>query len=959
MAQFVGRERELSAFDAGLAAIAGGRPWLLDIVGEPGIGKTTLLEQLGQRALAGGGVVLTGRAPEFERDVPFGLFVDALGAHVRSISPEDLNRFGPGAVAELAAIFPDLVASDPSTTPQTRAGERFRLHRAVRMLVEWIAARTPLVLVLDDLHWADPASAELIASLVRAPLDGPVLIAIARRATPLIGGLEVALDHAVLGDAAERLTPDPLSLAEADALLPAALPQHRKRALYEQSGGNPFYLDQLGRSVGRTQAGVGADGPAAPVPASVAAALGEELLPLPDTAIALLRAAAVVGDPFEITLTATAGAIDETAALTALDELMAADLVRQHDTPRTFVIRHPLVRSAVYSSTPAGWRLAAHGRAAAVLDAAGASASARAHHVEQCASLGDLDAAALLAEAAAEVSSRAPATAAQWLASAARISGAGPERAALLPQLAGALVSAGRLDEALAVAKESLEGLPPEHPAFVQAVGGTAAIERMLGQLDSARARLTAALAGIPDRNSAPAVALRLELAADASLAADFELMLTSATETLAAALELGDPPVLACSTAALGFALYSNGRFEEATDTCRRAMELVDALTDEQLAMRLETILHLGWAEWFMGRFENARVLFDRGLLVSRSHGNSFLVIELSVGVIVTFAGNGLLAAAVDLGDGALEEARLMGNGHTLVWALFAQVMALEPVADPSVSVRVGEEALVVARNFEGSTIAAACGWVFASALVAAGDGPRAVEVMLELQGGPELPYFFGAHRAACYEVLTRAELLSGRQEQAADWAARARAVSEASGLPFAAAMADRAEAHVAFAAGAPDEAARLAERSVATTAGLGALVESGRGRILVGQALAAAGRRDEAAVALREAEAELLHAGASLLQADAVRELRRIGRRVNRQGRAGRADPRGSASLTPREREIAVLAAAGETNRAIGAQLFLSEKTIETHLANAFVKLGVQRRGALGEALAAADAA
>ena len=146
----------------------------------------------------------------------------------------------------------------------------------------------------------------------------------------------------------------------------------------------------------------------------------------------------------------------------------------------------------------------------------------------------------------------------------------------------------------------------------------------------------------------------------------------------------------------------------------------------------------------------------------------------------------------------------------------------------------------------------------------------------------------------------------------------------------------------------------ARLALEAVAVTDALGLAVESARGRILAGRALAAAGDRDAAAEQLRAAEGLLVDAPASHLRAEAVRELRRIGRRVNRAGRAGRADAAGLAALTAREREIAQLVAGGLTNRAVAERLFLSEKTIESHLAGAFVKLGVSSRQALAAALA-----
>lgn len=266
----------------------------------------------------------------------------------------------------------------------------------------------------------------------------------------------------------------------------------------------------------------------------------------------------------------------------------------------------------------------------------------------------------------------------------------------------------------------------------------------------------------------------------------------------------------------------------------------------------------------------------------------------------------------------------------------------------------RVGEEAVAAAQAVAGSTIAAGCSWALAAALVAAGEGERAVAVLLDGQGGEDLPWFFPAHRAACYEVLTRAELVAGRPTAAAGWAQRARTVSEAGDLPFARAMADRAEAELRLAAGEAAVAASLARRSATLTEALGAEVEAGRARIVAGRALAADGDRAAAAEELRAAEVALLASGAEGLRSDAVRELRRIGRRVSRRGRGGRADAAGVSALSIREREVAERAAAGETNRAIAAALFLSEKTVESHLASAYVKVGVSARSGLPAVLA-----
>src|SRR6185312_1621207 len=154
------------------------------------------------------------------------------------------------------------------------------------------------------------------------------------------------------------------------------------------------------------------------VPPSVAAALAEEFDLLSSGARVVLEGPAVAGDPFEPELAAAAASRPEAVAIEELDELLQLDLVRETDVPRRFRFRHPLVRRAVYESTPPGWRLGAHERCAQALEARGAPVAARAHHVERSARQGDLAAIATLRTAGEATAHRAPASAARWFAGA-------------------------------------------------------------------------------------------------------------------------------------------------------------------------------------------------------------------------------------------------------------------------------------------------------------------------------------------------------------------------------------------------------------------------------------------------------------------------------------------------------------------------------------------------------------
>ena len=163
---FVGRIVELGCVSDVLDAVAARCARALAVVGEPGIGKTRLLRELAGLAERRGYLVVSGRAAEFERDLPFGVFVDALDDHLRALDPQKLRRLGEELAGELGQVFPALAGLASSTAPLI-ADERYRAHRAVRDLLERLSAGRPLVLVLDDLHWADHASLEFLVYLSR------------------------------------------------------------------------------------------------------------------------------------------------------------------------------------------------------------------------------------------------------------------------------------------------------------------------------------------------------------------------------------------------------------------------------------------------------------------------------------------------------------------------------------------------------------------------------------------------------------------------------------------------------------------------------------------------------------------------------------------------------------------------------------------------------------------------
>ncbi len=209
----VGRSGELRSVDVALEELAHGRGAALEIEGEPGIGKTRLLAEVCRLAEERGHLVLGGSASELENELPFWVFVDALDDCVRALPPAARKRLDAD---ELARVLP------PAGGPPRAISlpdERHRAHHAVRELLSLLAERQPVVLALDDLHWADSGSLELLGALLRRPPTGPVLIALALRPRQIPERLLPALERANRAGTLQRVELGALSLEEARSLL--------------------------------------------------------------------------------------------------------------------------------------------------------------------------------------------------------------------------------------------------------------------------------------------------------------------------------------------------------------------------------------------------------------------------------------------------------------------------------------------------------------------------------------------------------------------------------------------------------------------------------------------------------------------------------------------------------------------------------------------------------------------
>lgn len=939
-----------------LASVDGEAFAAVSLSGGPGIGKSRLLAELCDRARRRAWLVVSGRGAELERDLPFGVFVDALDEHLAA-GPQALQRVREEYASELAAVFPSLKALSTAGAPLL-ADERYRAHRAVRALLEHLADEQPLLLVLDDLHWADRSSIELLDSLFRRPPRARVLIAVALRPQPADERLVAALAHAEREDALTRIALGPLQPDEARTLLGRGVGAAVARTLLHEAGGNPFYVEQLARAApsrAAVQATANGHETVGEVPAAVAAALADELRSLGPAAHELLQAAAVAGDPFDVEFAAAASGRAERETLDALDELLRFELIRPTDVLRRFSFRHPIVRRAVYELIPAGRRLAAHERCADALRAAGADPGALAHHVEHYARSGDATAIGLLSQAADAAAARAPASAARWYAAALRLVGhdvaAMPQRAAMLGRLAAALLGTGRLAEARETMLELLALLPSAAgEQRVRLIAGCAGIEHMLGHHEAAQARLTGAFAAVDDDCSQEAVELMLALADGGAYVMDLEQMRLWATRACRAADELGDR---ALAAAGVAIAAFGNGMHgEEDRGVTADAAACMDALSDEELARHLVIAQNVGFGELFCDRYASAVRHTTRGLALARASGQGERIVTLLVSQASALTMLGRLDDATRASNAGVDAARLAGYPQILSWALLTVTWVQTYRGDIDAAIEAGREALSQGRASGQAATHSAAAVQLAMALVEAGEMAQARQLLLDDSGHPASFRFF---ESWCYLALVRCDLALGDLDAARRWAAAADALAARASTSRTRMRAAHARAALALAAGQPRLAAEQAREAAAAASQIDARIDAARAHTLAGQALAAAGDHAAAAGELQIAAAQLDACGAHRYRDEAERQLRRLGRRFVRSN--GSPSDR-VASLSRREREVVELVAATMTNREIAGRLYLSEKTVETHLRHIFGKLGVTSRASVARVIATADA-
>ncbi|HEV2635660.1 MAG TPA: AAA family ATPase [Actinocrinis sp.] len=943
---FVGRTAETELLDSVLDRIGDGGPAVVDVTGEAGIGKSRFLARIHARARTRGLTVLSGKATEYEQHSPFRPFADAFA----DLDPEVAGRFP--ALAQLSPVLRE-AGRAPS------AADRFSLYQATAAALGGLG-RDRFVVVLDDLHCADPASLELMSHLLRHPLPSMPLLVVSRRHRQTSPVLTAALARGLAAGSVLRVSLGPLTERDCVEDLAGGLSPPRAAELYRASGGNPLYflalvhadrearrIPQPGPAAG-PEAGADSGGPDG-LPTGLGALLLDELAPLSPAERRVLEAAAVLGDHATPELIGSLTGTGAEAAADALRALMDRDLVRTGHGGRRLALRHPLIRALVHDEIEPWRREELHRRAAAGLAAAGASAVARAHHVEQSVTYWDPLAAAVLMEAADQTCATAPASCAHWLGVVLRLLPDGPDHLILRRELtlrrARALGVGGGLQESRDLLRLITDGPAPGpyDEIHISAVTLRAQLERQLGRHREAEALLRRELARTPAPSPAQAVWIGLELCSCVIAAARFPEVRAEITGTLATARALGDEIAEIGALTLLAMGEAYEGEVDAARAFAGPAAALADATTDADFAELCEFLCTLGWTEAFLEDYPNAERHLDRGLGIARRTGQVYLVPHFLTAKAYIHLCTCRITSALELAEEAEPIARTLGSGDMLAFVLAFQSQILLQARRPA-----GRSALEVAEEAVASADAAESWWanvascMLGYAALDAGDPHRAVDALLRTGGGSELRHLQPTMRPNYLEVLTGAALALGQVDTAGHWAERANKEAQQLGLPAQRGAGLRSLGQVAAVRGDPAEAARLFTAAAAESARSGATLREAQSLLLAAAPARAAGRGAEAAA--------LWHRGSRLAAEGGAHLLTGLAERLRPLVFAEEPEPVDElAALTKRERQVAILVAQGLTSRAIASRLKLSPRTVESHIARIYQKTGAPSRAAL----------
>jgi DNA-binding CsgD family transcriptional regulator len=928
------RDSELGLIAGLVDSVAAGGDGALFLEGAAGIGKTRLLRRAVVLAEAAGVRVLTATAGELDRGFAYGPVRDLLGRPLALLDDEARESLRRGPAGPAAALL------EGAESP----GDPFAIRHSLYWLTVELAESGPLLLLVDDAHWADPASIEWLRYLA-ARMDGTGL-GLILAARPVESADGAAATGPIL--AAEEVTvvrPRSLGIGAVAEMIATALgaepDEEFAEACLVASGGNPLTLRELlarlaGKRIRPTATALDDVGRAAPREIGRSAldrAAGVE------EATAVLKALAVLGPGATVDRLAEVAELPRSGAAEALIALGDLGLVEGGDVPD---LAHPLLRRAILLETGPRERAALEARAAAALSMAGAPAEAVAAHLLEADPAGEAGTVAILREVARRaVACGDPVTALACLrrAVAERAEPVDPE---LRVELGRTMVASGEEGGAEILRAATAEATDPV---------AAAALALELGTALSALGRDEEAIADLVPAAEA--------LAGDDR---ELELLIESAIHHAARNLADPDPAVLG-----------RIGRFDPA------------ALAGETLGERAMLIHQSGDHILSGGDAAGGAALAQKAIAGwTPRDDRERLLASLAAGLLIYCDRPGAATAVLDR---LLSDARARGSPLGYVFASGFRCYASGQTGDLRQALGDGEAAVDVA---ESQGIRLVLPIVFASymtSLVQSGDAAGALALAgrydaLEDEGDKSSHAMFLATRGAAYtalgqrsaaiadlraagEVMSRwgvdcpgllqwraplaeALRLDGEDAEARRLAAEEVTLARAFGAPRPLGVALRAQAVVdpGVALPALEEAEGILRPSEAR-------LEHARALAALGAALRRTNRREEARARLLEALDLAGRCGAKTLESNVREELAALGSRPRR------THLRGPDSLTPSERRVAALAGEGSTNREIAQQLFVTIKTVETHLSRVYAKLGIASRAELGEAMAGAPRA
>ncbi len=907
------------------------------VEGEAGIGKSRLLSEALHLAGDRGYQVASGRAGELEQTRPFGVLVDAFEC---SVSSPDPRR------AAVAALLTGQVGGAGTMTVTSDPGLQFQAVDRFVDLIEAEALDRPLVIGVDDLQWADPSSLLTLAVLCRRLPYVPVALIGCTRPTPQTAELG-RLTDALTAAGARRLVLERLGEQDVTGLvgeITGATPDAGLLAEVSAAGGNPLFVTELVRALVQEGAIKVVDGQAQAAEMSLPPTLRLTILRrlsfLSDEALGLLRSASVLGSSFALAELSTVIGRPAFTVSSMLQEAFDGGVLTDDGDRVRF--RHDLIRDAIYEDLPQSMRVGLHREAVNRLVQSGAPAQRVAEHLMRSAERGDTDAVEWLTKAARESAASSPGIAVDLLHRAIELTEPTDDaRDALQVELGGTLMWAGRLADAEAVSRSLLDG--PHAPSV------DAAARICLGRCLLTQGRIREALGELELVHQSATVSAEQESAswawsstAHVSLT-HLDAAVTDAEQARSVAARAGDDTSLSLALSALALVAVSRAQLSEALELSNEAVRCADD-SPQRRAHSYPHHITRGHVLLELDQFAEARATLETGMRISEELGVRWPLGSYQTVVAVERFAAGEWDDAISSFEAGLELMETTGERYNLVAGYSSMSLIALHRNDLE---RAALAASAAGRELTGS------GWRYR------GHWARWVQALLAEARGDIRSAFVTL--AECWDRcagsgltieypllgpdLVRLAVATGDHARADQVTSAVAGVAADNGVASFTGSALRCQG---MRDGDPDALRSAVDAYAQSPRPLElalACEETGVALAKVGNARSAVEYLDRALVSYDRLEAAR----------DAARtqsRLRRLGVRRGRRGARQRPQS-GWGSLTTTERAVTDLVAEGLSNPQIGERMFVSRRTVQTHLAHVFQKLQVSSRTELATAL------